>query len=97
MLKVILLKDDDGEILQATEFEPVDRADLVEQIKEATDTLRKLQVALTNYDKLVAADNGTSTEEQVKLHGVKDDDGNIKFVKKAVEEPPTIPIHPIII
>lgn len=87
MDKVILYKDENGQILQATGFEPVDRDDLIEQIDEARDTLRKLQAALARYDSLTAATPGTDSEEKTTLRGIEDENGRIHFTKEPAQPP----------
>lgn len=77
MDKVILYKTDDGDIHQATESEPVDRQELVYQIEAAKRHLHKLQVALSEYDRLADDTAGASPG----LQSVDDGDGHVTFIK----------------
>lgn len=95
MLKVFLYKDDDGDILVATDFEQVSRQEIVIRLNKAKADVRRYQDMLAKYDKLASAAPGTDSEAKTVLHGIEDANGSIKFVSKPIDdEPPTTPLTP---
>lgn len=53
-MQTVVLKNDEGQIVKASDFEAVDREDLVEQIAAAKEVVADLESTLEQYDKLAS-------------------------------------------
>lgn len=81
MQNIILVKDQDGNIKQATDVTDISRKDITKQIAMHTAELQRWQNALDDYDRLAGSD---STAEN--------NDGHVKFAKDTSGKIVAVPV-----
>lgn len=84
MDKIILYRNENGDIVQVTDYEIVDRDDLVQRIEDAKSLVLELQSALKRYDRINDTPSNVADSPTTVLKGEDDGDGHVKFKQMTI-------------
>lgn len=79
MDKIIFYRNENGDIVQVTDYEVVDRDELTTRLEEAKALVRELQDAVVRFDRLNDTPASVAGAPTTLLKADDDGDGHVKF------------------